>query len=357
MGSDSTGDMAFPPDGAAPQQVKAWWDGLSGRQRKALSTEHGDVVGRLDGVPVADRDRANRVRFAEQRAELLALRTELDEGDDERARIDRIVPGLVAIRRRLEEDPGPGRPGAYLIDFCSDDDGLGVVAIGDPDTADYVVTNVPGCGSGLENMGAELDRSDAVFDRIRQLSRRTTVSVVTWVGYDAPAHVFAAAGDSYAEDAAALLRDFQDGLRATHRTRSYNTVIGHSYGSTVAGYAARDGLLDADALVFVGSPGVGVDTASQLYLPAGAEVYATTAQHDVIRATPDFIHGRQPIADEFGAVEFESDPGSDGSWFTVGLSTKAHVEYWNMDSASLRNMARIALGRKPEAVPDAEAVD
>ncbi|WP_158057063.1 hypothetical protein [Saccharomonospora sp. CUA-673] len=32
----------------------------------------------------------------------------------------------------------------------------------------------------------------------------------------------------------------------------------------------------------------------------------------------------------------------------------AHAEYWNIDSASLRNMARIALGREPEAMPDDE---
>lgn len=352
MGSDTVGTSAFPADDAAPAQVRTWWHGLSEAERRDLATAHADIVGRRDGIPAADRDGANRVRFAEQRAHLLELRAELDEGDAERARIDRVVPGLVAIRRRLEEGRAPGRPRAYLIDFCPDGDGLAVVAVGDPDVADYVVTNVPGCGSGLETVSAELDRSDAVFDRVRQLSRRSTVSVVTWVGYDAPSNVLAASSDSYADAASARLRDFQDGLRATHESSSYNTVVGHSYGSTVAGYAAHEGLLDVDALVFVGSPGVGADEASALSLPAGTDVYATTAQHDLIRATPDFIHGPQPIADDFGALEFESDPGSDGEWYTVGLSSKAHVEYWNVDSASLRNMARIALGRRPEPATD-----
>ncbi|MFD8492808.1 alpha/beta hydrolase [Amycolatopsis sp. NPDC059657] len=49
---------------------------------------------------------------------------------------------------------------------------------------------------------------------------------------------------------------------------SHNTTVGHSYGTTVIGHAARDEHLAVDDIVFVASPGVGVNHASELGLPA-----------------------------------------------------------------------------------------
>ncbi|MEK8109345.1 alpha/beta hydrolase [Micromonospora sp. M12] len=46
-------------------------------------------------------------------------------------------------------------------------------------------------------------------------------------------------------------------------------MLGHSYGSLVVGVAAREHGLAADALVFVGSPGVGVSHAAELGVPSG----------------------------------------------------------------------------------------
>ena len=69
------------------------------------------------------------------------------------------------------------------------------------------------------------------------------VSVTTWMGYDSPMNVFTdAPSTSYAHDGAPALDSFQAGLRASHvdvaaAGPSVNTVIGHSYGSTLVGAA------------------------------------------------------------------------------------------------------------------------
>lgn len=315
------------------------------------------MIGGLDGIPAEDRDRANRIRFAEEHAELSTRRGELaelgdgrtEDQDRELERVEDTLRGLDAIHERLEAEPSDTRPRAYLLDFSTEGDGRGIVALGNPDTADNVVTSVPGTGSSLAGIGGELERSRLILDEANRQSRHSDTAAITWVGYDAPQDLAAATDDDYARNAADDLRDFQEGLRATHTgDGSHNTVIGHSYGSTVVGHSAQGERLDVDNVVFIGSPGVGVDHASELDLPDDAGVYASTAENDIIRGTPTFIHGPQPIGEDFGAEVFTSDPGTEGDWYTGGYSTAAHSEYWNQDSASLRNMATIVVGGQPD---------
>ena len=170
-----------------------------------------------------------------------------------------------------------------------------------------------------------------------------------------------AASESYAEGAKKDLDRFQDGLRATHEgAPSHNTVIGHSYGSTVIGHTAHTEGINADALVFVGSPGVGVENASQLNFPTD-HVYATVAEHDMIHLANslqvdqyghvyDLVHNFDPTIPRFGDHVFASDPGTAGS-MPSGLSGEAHSQYWDThgdaECRSLRNMGRIIAGQQP----------
>lgn len=350
------GDL--PGDNASPEEIKRWWDGLTPMEQESAIHTHGDVIGGMDGIPVEDRDRANRLRFAEEYAELDARRSELEAlGGDRSAdqqreyeQLDRTLGGMDAINERLDREPDPNRPKAYLIDFSTEGNGRGIVATGNPDTADNVVTSVPGTGSNLAGIGGQLDRGELILDEARRQSHRSETAAVTWVGYDAPQDLGQATNRHYAEDAAADLRGFQDGLRATHEGGgSNNTVIGHSYGSTVIGHAAQgDGVkLDVDNVVLIGSPGVGVDHASELRVPDDANIYASTAENDMIGLTPSLIHGPDPVDEDFGAQVFTSDPGTEGEWYTGGNSMAAHSEYWNPDSASLRNMGTIVVGGQP----------
>ena len=111
-----------------------------------------------------------------------------------------------------------------------------------------------------------------------------------------------------------------------------------------------------DNVVLIGSPGVNADSVSDLQLPDDADVYASTAEHDIInnvysvdaalnaQGLPD-IHGTPPGYDSFGAETFESDPGYEGSG-PGGTSVDAHSQYWDPDSKSLRTMSRVVVGKE-----------
>ncbi|MGW5672980.1 alpha/beta hydrolase, partial [Micromonospora sp. NPDC003776] len=134
------------------------------------------------------------------------------------------------------------------------------------------------------------------------------------------------------------------------------TVLGHSYGSLVVGTAARDHGLSADALVFVDSPGVGVDRASELRTAPG-QVWPATAPDDVIRLArpPEELARRAalagtplgPLANVLGGHQLwfghdPADPGFGGRRFPSGRY--GHAGYWDPGNPALDGMARIVLG-------------
>jgi hypothetical protein len=234
-------------------------------------------------------------------------------------------------------------------------DGRAVVALGDPDHAANVLTHVPGMTSDLASLGGELTRAERVAARATELGPVAATSSVLWLDYDAPDFLREASSARQAEDGASGLRRFQEGLRATHDgPAARQTVLGHSYGSLVVGKAAT-GALDADRVVFVGSPGVGVDSAAQLELPAD-RVFASTSISDPIqylavspgtaarRLVPglpvtgpagDLWFGHNPSDPAFGARVF-------GSQWNGG-----HLGYWEPGQPALDALATITLGGTP----------
>jgi hypothetical protein len=265
-----------------------------------------------------------------------SMYAELDQLADQRKAAEGTLTGATTIGNRLAD---PNQPPALLLGFDPAGDGRAVVSIGDPDTADNVVTYVPGTTSDLPGIKTDLQRADTMAFDAEQYGDGTTASIV-WLGYDAPDTIPNAVSGSYAEEGAPALRTFQEGLRATHDGGpSHNTIIGHSYGSTTVGYAARDGHLSADALIFVGSPGVGVDSASGLHFDGDSgDVYASTAKNDVIRGSgldDNMIHGENPDNPGFGGQRFTSAEGD----FWDPIST--HSQYWDQGNPSRRNIALI----------------
>lgn len=65
---DADTAVPAPPVGAPPVVVAAWWDGLTEGQRHRLAAGFPVLVGGLDGLPPAVRDRANRVLLGRARA-------------------------------------------------------------------------------------------------------------------------------------------------------------------------------------------------------------------------------------------------------------------------------------------------
>ncbi|RZQ60776.1 alpha/beta hydrolase [Amycolatopsis suaedae] len=351
-----------PPANATPAQNAAWWAAMSPIGRDLFLRANPATVGQMDGLPTVDRDRANRIVLDQQRGDLQQRRNEIqarmDEMEEgpaqldydllkaERDTLDGKISGLDQIKQRLEQQPP-----AFLLGVDSANSGRAIVAIGNPDTAANVATYVPGTTSGL-NSDTHIDirRSDAMAQQAA-LAGAPSTAVITWAGYDAPQNLGQAADTSYADRAEPALRRFQEGLGVAHQPGPVNnTIIGHSYGTTVVGQTARDLGLPADQLVMVASPGVGVQHAGELRLDgipadqAGQHVYSTKAETDPIPAMTNFNDrfadpvdplGPDPTTDWFGGKTFESTP-------TNPLTS--HSDYWEPRSSSLIEMGRIIAG-------------
>ncbi|SCL64826.1 Alpha/beta hydrolase [Micromonospora citrea] len=348
-----------PSPGASPAAVRAWWAGLTPAQRRWLVAHEPGLVGRLDGVPADARDQANRLLLGARREELLAARRALlarvPRGPAELAgllRVETALAGLDALAGRLAAGEAPR---AYLLGLGTAGEGRAVVALGNPDRSARVLTYVPGMTSGLGDATGELGRAARVLSRCAALAPGEEAAAVLWLDYDAPDFLHEAAWPGQARDAGPALHRFQEGLRATHEgPPGRQTVLGHSYGSLVVGTAARDHGLAADALVFVGSPGVGVAHAAELRLPPG-QVWASTASDDVIRLArpPDelarqALYAASPLTVAGPARELwfghdPSHPAFGGRTFPSGRH--GHTGYWAPDNPALDGMARVVLGR------------
>jgi hypothetical protein len=182
--------------------------------------------------------------------------------------------------------------------------------------------------------------------------RPDDVAVTTWMDYDRPMDLSHAAFPQPAYGGADRLDAFENGQRASHvGAPSVDTVIGHSYGSTVVGAAAARGHhLDADNVIGVGSPGMMADRANRLDLHGGAHVYVMRAQNDVISmggVVTDWTLGADPIGPGFGAQRLAADPGPAGP---LGLpSVAAHSSYWQDGNVALRNFGAVIAGLPPSA--------
>jgi pimeloyl-ACP methyl ester carboxylesterase len=119
------------------------------------------------------------------------------------------------------------------------------------------------------------------------------------------------------------------------------TVVGHSYGSTVVGAAASTQPLEADDLVLLGSPGALVDDVEELGRPRG-HVFVGEAALDAVADLGVF--GADPGDPGFGATRIRADPGPEVSW-RDRLSGGDHSHYFDAGSESLRNVARVVVGR------------
>ncbi|MFJ3277820.1 alpha/beta hydrolase [Streptomyces halstedii] len=368
------------PRSATPAERNAWWAGLGQEQREEYLAVYPDVIGNLDGIPAAVRDAANRDN-------LQLLIGKLDGRDDSRSVAQ--LAGLREIDRQLRAGTKPGEPPIYLLGMSDEGNGRAIVAFGNPDTSRNVSTYVPGLNTSLDKEFAVGDlkraRDTAIGARYHD---RSSASVV-WLGYDAPqtpdgVHSLAVAGSGRAESGAGALNGFMGGLVATNDSEDpHLTVIGHSYGSRTVGAATQQsgGIPGADDIVFVGSPGVGVDRAEDLGVGKG-HVFVGAAENDVVTKLPskqqaalgvvaapgplafvtkeladqgggDLWFGKDPASAEFGAQRFRVGDGPRLVGFGV-FSIDAHSEYFDpvRDAASANNIALISAGRSDRIEPE-----
>ncbi|MEU2667701.1 alpha/beta hydrolase [Streptomyces sp. NPDC007164] len=385
--------IKHPPEEGDSEDNAQWWKDLSPQEREAYLSLHPGVVGALDGLPAEVRDEANRTLFSETKAKYQMdldsipaepankfktintingpFQVHSDEWKawnekygDQRSQLQGAMRGMAAIQGRFDRTGENGLPEAYLLGFdpVGEGDGKVILANGNPDTADHTGVYVPGTGSNLEGIGKDLHRGDILWATSDKLAPGQNISTITWFDYDAPRSAYPgdkgdaipeAMHDRYAEKAGPTLREFMDGNRVAHQGESgagnlgHTTLIGHSYGSTVIGDAAKsgtfhDGPLAADDVVVVGSPGMQADRAADLGIKHG-HMWAEQGG-----GSDNFVTGGGrvvglgdnwtiPTDPDFGANIMQSDAADHGA-------------YWNgsddgsKPSVSLKNQARVIVG-------------
>jgi Alpha/beta hydrolase len=308
-----------------------------------------DNYNRLHLVEIQQRIQSDIDRMGHIIAELLAGR-HIDDGilyalQSQLAAARTQLAGYQAVTTQLNSSNGPKHYLGLLDEF-----GHGAVSIGNPDTASHNAIFLPGTGQDLSRLSVSDEIASAM--RAAALTAGTgmtsaDVAVTTWMGYDRPMNLSQAAFPGPAQRAADRLDTFENGLRASHvGRRSIDTVIGHSYGSTVLGAAASGGHhLDADNVIAVGSPGMLVERADRLSLNSGAHVYAMRAGNDIIGfsgVVTEWTLGAEPTAPGFGATRLAADPGPTGP---LGLpSVDAHSSYWSDGNRALQNFGAVIAG-------------
>ncbi|MBK3547969.1 MULTISPECIES: alpha/beta hydrolase [unclassified Streptomyces] len=366
---------AIPHD-ASPAERKAWWAGLTDEQREEYLAVYPDRIGNLDGIPALVRDAANRDNL-----QLLMGKLEGRDDDDSATKL----AALREIDRQLRAGPKVGEPPMYLLGIGDQGNGRAIVSYGNPDAARNVAAYVPGLNTSLDMEFAEGDLKRARDLSIAANKYGAPAAAITWLGYDAPQspdglRSLAVAVDGRAEEGGRAFHEFMDGIKtANDHEDPHMTAIGHSYGSRTVGGAAQQsgGIPGVDEIVFVGSPGVGVDSADDLGVGRD-HVFVGSAANDVVTKLPskaesvmgmagvgfggpaaayafgdlvdrrddDVWFGRDPASEAFGARRIEVGDGPP----LVGkgkIDVDAHTQYFDpeLDITSVENMALITAGQ------------
>ena len=245
-------------------------------------------------------------------------------------------------------------PGAVVkLDFVvAEHVGRIVEVLGDLESSRHVAVVIPGVGNGIANYERGLRHSAA---SLHDDAGRSDVTVIAWLGYDTPDDLLAATARRPVVAADSLSR-LLAGLDLSTDQSLHVTVIGHSYGSLVAGEALQAGAR-TNEVVFIGSPGVGADHVSELGLPASTRVWAGRAGSDPIGLARGFecldpLPVCYPAADRLFFGVDPTDPAFGATAFVVDDAPfrEAHSSYFKQDSVSLHNLSSILLGQSHQVI-------
>ncbi|WP_169813496.1 alpha/beta hydrolase [Nocardia vaccinii] len=292
-------DIGIPED---PRVLHEFWPSLTESDKRELLRAD-PLLGNRDGIP-----RAERYEFNKLTVDTLQEQARRS-GDHMRADTYNDLQSMIYRTRRGEPE--------FNIAYV-DDRGRFAIDLDNPDFADNTVIVLNPAGAA----DAPTAYADETMSQMRQIA--TTIepakntSITLWGAYDNPHSMTESMFPQFAEDGAAMAREYHEGLRITHvGDPSHNTTIGHSYGSVLAGHAAGHGaVLNTDDLVLIGSWGMGVRSVGELRLAGveaediGNHVFATMARRDFVQLMPK-THGPAPTSPGFGARVFasSSNPG------------------------------------------------
>jgi hypothetical protein len=339
--------LAAPP---AAELVTGWWSGLPAETRSSLTASAPRLVGSLEGITLRDRGRANLGFLASSMAEVTAELASTKSGTARDVLTRRLaVLGQIhdAVKFR-----GAGGPIRSLVLLDTSGGGRAAIALGDPDTADYVSYLVPGMNYNVHDQIVNWSATaEALYLEQRKvlkslqannpLAGRGSVATIAWIGYEPP-DVFSVGGLDRAEKGADFLEASWQGLRESRESdQPFLSVFAHSYGSTVTLTALARDSVRLDALVMVGSPGSAIQSASELPV-ANSAVYVGEADWDP--AVNSAFFGSDPGGVAYGARPLGVTGSTDRLTGAPLHGSLGHNEYFKAESESLHNMALIGTG-------------
>lgn len=388
-----------------PSQNAAWWNSLNEKQRRHLIDHCPDEIRHLDGLPASVRDQANRnalkgyvdTNGKEHAGALKDARDDLKKAQDKSASEEEIeqlkekVADLEAIELETDNDfrEHSGLTPTYLLDFDYDEKyhrTTAIVSSGDPDTASYVSTLVPGIGTNVRgDLGDYIKRNENLRAQTAEAGTDPSdVATISYLGYVAPkndfGHLYQAADIGYADRAAPDLARFEEGLRASGKANGHsftNTVIGHSYGSTTAGKAmtqVAEGTVDN--FIMCGSPGAGAESIDQYNVPKGHVYESSVPEGDAVQGLgPDDTYGTNPKKLP-GITHLSGDTTEAKGYWTFADSLKRtkgiepfldidvalnsltnHMSYFDKDTRAFQDFANIIGGGKQTTDEEWSAIE
>ena len=274
----------------SPEVIREWWGAyyeqepnlddpmaLTPKQRAIVSAMP-LIIGNLDGIPYTHRDIANLEAHEQVLDDLQYIQEQsyrileedgvgaFDEyltkhGYDSNT-LQNAIDGELAIDRALAE---AGEVTYQFVQYQPGPPLLAAISVGNMDTASQVTVNVPGMGTTVgDSMEAWTAGARNLYEQQSDLNdqygQETGLAVVSWIGYETP--VMATTGNpevilsDKAVVGAAKLTDFLTGVTGTRDWDAGQnlSVVGHSYGTTVATLAVHG--TPVETLTLLASAGV-----------------------------------------------------------------------------------------------------
>ncbi|MFF1573611.1 alpha/beta hydrolase [Leifsonia sp. NPDC058292] len=343
---------------ADPATVAAWWTsmnsptfGTASPAQAALIAALPGVIGTLEGVAYWSRHQANTTVLDR------ALETaSAPGGDPEQLKALRALK--TAVRGGMDEAPP-----RQLMSLTLEPAVGAALSIGDLDKAEFATYLVPGMGTTVAgDIGAYKNAATNLRDAQGTVASHPTGSsaVIAWLDYFPPGStdVVGVKTDDSAKAGALRLADSLNGLHAVYASQGRSpeiSLVGHSYGSTVAAIALTSA--SVDHFVMLGSAGISttIDSAAALNVPLG-EVFASQAHHDGWAPTGQALSGRQdPTAPGFDTEVFSSEAAVDAHGKELYEVTQhgpfgapgdpESRSYFDRNTTSLYNTALVTTGR------------
>ncbi|MFJ3394973.1 alpha/beta hydrolase [Leifsonia aquatica] len=289
---------------SVPRQAAADWPRIPPADRAAVERKVPALVGNLDGLPYALRDRANRRSLTLQ---LDSARQAATAHPHDRAVVQQLA-AYTAIHAALHARSTPAR---RLVELVPGTLPTAAIAIGDLDRAPSVTWVVPGMGTYTTDMQLWTLAAQNIWGAQRDAGAPAGHAVIAWIGYATPPVGLDAALGDYARNGAPELTEAIEGLTAVRRAHPPAVnVVAHSYGTTMAADALADTDLGIAAFVMLGSAGVEDRIASAADLHADLVAAGEAARDD--EAALGRLSRADPRSPAFGARVFsvEGVPGA-----------------------------------------------